>query len=172
MNYTSLSKERLFIITVIYPAISNVFLDINIPRIIIMVNPTSKVFILNKGICLGSIYKCINILYIITNITKTFTVVVIASTTVFELFTIIQKAVMFGFRYLRVLLISALCQNDILGMNTEFIFMLKVKVILIAEYVVDPNLDLCPDFESIFYINNFLKPASFIPVSNTIYIIL
>jgi len=88
-NYTSLSKGRSFIITIIYPAIPNTLLDISILYIVIIVNPINKTFTFNKNIYLGSIYKCIDILYIIINITKAFTAVAIAFTAVFKPFTTI-----------------------------------------------------------------------------------
>ena len=86
MNYISLLKERSFIMTAIYPIVPNVFLDTNTPYIVIIVNFTNKILTFNKDICLNSIYKYIDTLYIIINIAKTFTAIVTTSTAVFKPF--------------------------------------------------------------------------------------
>ncbi len=89
MNYTSLPKRRSFIITTIYPIVLNILFDANTLYIVIIINLTNKTLILNKNICLDSIYKYIDILYIIINIAKVFTVVTTTSIAVFELFIVI-----------------------------------------------------------------------------------
>ncbi len=86
MNYISLLKRRSFIITAIYPTVPNVLLDINTPYIVIIINLTNKTLIFNKGIRLSSIHEYIDTLYIIINMTKTFTAVVITSIAVFKPF--------------------------------------------------------------------------------------
>ncbi len=57
-------------------------------------------------------------------------------------------------------------------MNVEFTFTLEIKVILIAEYTTNLNPDPCPNFESVFYIDIFLKSTSPTSINNTIYIII
>ncbi len=89
MNYISFLKERSFIITTIYSVVFNVLLDISTLCIVIIVNLISKTLIFSKGICLGSIYECIDMLYIIIDMAKAFIIVATASTAVFKLFTAI-----------------------------------------------------------------------------------
>ena len=89
MNYISLLKRRSFIMIIMHPVVFNAFLDISTLYIVIIVNFTSKILIFNKSIYLDLIYEYIDTLYIIINITKTFIIVVIAFTTISELFTTI-----------------------------------------------------------------------------------
>ncbi len=128
----------------IYSAVFNIFFDTNISQIIIIINSTNKAFIFNKNIYLGSIYKYIDILYI----------------------------TMFSSRYLRVSLTLTSFQNDILAINVEFTFIPEVEVILIIEHVIDLNFNLCPDLESTFYTDNFLKLTFSTSVNNVIYTII
>ena len=89
MNYTGLLKGRSFIITTTYPTIPNILFNTNTFYIVIITNPTNKILTFNKSIYLGSIHKCIDTLYIITNIIKAFTIVAITFTTVSKPFTAI-----------------------------------------------------------------------------------
>ncbi len=75
---------------------------------------------------------------------------------------------MFGFKYQRISLISTPFENGIFTIDVEFIFILKVEVILIVEYPTNPN----PVFKFIFYINNILKTVSFTFINDTIYTII
>ena len=72
--------------TVIHPAVFNALIDANIPRIILMINPTNKALTFNKGTCLGTIYKYIDISYIITDFIKAIIAIAVTSTTVSEPF--------------------------------------------------------------------------------------
>ncbi len=152
----------------IYPAVPNVFLDTSTFYIVIIVNPTNKTLIFNKGMYLSSIHKCIDTLYIIIDIAKAFTAVVITFIAVFEPFTAIQKAVMLGSRYQRTSLASVPFENGIFTISVEFIFILKVEAILIAKHAT--RFDSNP--KSIPCVNNLLKPASSIFVNDIIYAII
>ena len=154
--------------TVIYLAVSNVLFDMNTPCIVIIVNLTSKTLIFNKDIYLGSIYKYINISYIIIDITKAFIVVAATSTAVFKLFTATQKVAMLSSRYQRTSLTSTPFENSIPTISIEFIFILKIEAILIAEYITMFN----PNLESILYTNDFLKLTSFTFINDAIYTII
>ena len=70
----------------IYLVVFNVFFNVNILRIIFIINSISKALTFSKGICFGTIYKYIDIFYIIINFTKTFTIIITTSTIIFELF--------------------------------------------------------------------------------------
>ena len=89
MNYIGLSKGHSFIMTTIYLTILNVLLDINTLHIVIIVNPINKTLIFSKGIHLNSIHECIDISYIIIDITKAFIAIVTIFTAVFEPFIVI-----------------------------------------------------------------------------------
>ncbi len=156
--------------TVIYLVVLNVFFDANTLRIVIIVNLTNKVFTFNKSIYLGIIHEYIDIFYIIIDFTKAFIAIITTSIIVFELFIIIQKEVVFGFRYQRISLVLISFENNILAINVEFIFILKTKVILIAKYITRTNLYF--DSEFILYINNLLKLTFSISISNIIYTII
>ncbi len=86
VNYIGLFKGRLFVITAIYPAVAYVVLDNNIPRIAILMNLTKKRLEFSKNIRLEIIYKCVDIVYIMTDITKAFVVVATASSMFSDLF--------------------------------------------------------------------------------------
>ncbi len=86
MNYISLSKGRSFIMIAIHSTVSNALFDTNTPQIVIIINFINKVFIFNKSTCLGWIYKCIDISYIIIDIVKAFITFAITSITGFKLF--------------------------------------------------------------------------------------
>jgi len=75
---------------------------------------------------------------------------------------------MFGFRYQWTSLTLILFENDIFAIDVEFIFILKVEIILIIEYAI--NLD--PVFEPTLYIDNLLKIAFFISISDIVYTII
>ncbi len=75
---------------------------------------------------------------------------------------------MFGSRYQRTSLVSALFENGIPAMSVEFTFILKVEVILITKYTTKFNFNP----ESTFYINDLLKLAFSISISNIIYTII
>ncbi len=82
MDYIGLLKKCLFIMIVIYPAVPNVFFDMNILWIVVIINLINKAFIFSRDMCFDTIYKCVDISYIMINITKAFTTIVVASTTV------------------------------------------------------------------------------------------
>ena len=151
-----------------YLIVFNVLLDANTLCIVIIINLINKTLTFSKGIHLGSIHKYIDILYIITNITKAFIAVIIASIAVFEPFTTIQKAAVLGSQYQRTSLTLAPFENGIFTMNIKFIFTLEIKAILIAEYII--RLDLNP--ESTLCTNDLLKPASSIPINDAVYTII
>src|SRR6266566_7868095 len=79
VNYISLSKRRSFVITAIYPTVVYTVLNNNIPRITIFTNPIKKCLEFNKNIWLKTIYKYIDIAYIITDIIKIFVVITTTS---------------------------------------------------------------------------------------------
>ncbi len=89
MNYISFPKGYSFIMITIYPAVFNILLDTSTLCIVIIINLINKTLIFNKDIYLSSIYKYIDILYIIIDIAKVFTAIVATSTTVFKPFTAI-----------------------------------------------------------------------------------
>ncbi len=70
----------------IYLVVFNVFFNVNILRIIFIINSISKALTFSKGICFGTIYKYIDIFYIIIDFTKTFITIAATSTTISKLF--------------------------------------------------------------------------------------
>ena len=86
VNYIGLFKRRSFIMITTYLAVVYTVLDNNIPRIAILMNLTKKRLEFSKNIRLEIIYKCIDIVYIITDITKAFVVVATASSMFSDLF--------------------------------------------------------------------------------------
>src|SRR6266699_4155673 len=78
INYTGLPKGRSFVITATYPVVAYTVLDNNTPKIAILANPTKKRLELNKNIRLKIIYKYIDIVYIMIDISKVFDIVAIA----------------------------------------------------------------------------------------------
>jgi len=69
--------------------ISNTLFNVNIPRIILMVNPINKALTFNKSIYLNTIYKYIDISYIIIDFIKVITAIAVTSTIIFKPFTAI-----------------------------------------------------------------------------------
>ena len=86
VNYIDLSKRRSFIITTIYLTVVYTVLDNNTPKIAILANPTKKRLELSKNIRLKTIYKCVNTIYIIIDISKAFVIMAIASSIFSDLF--------------------------------------------------------------------------------------
>ena len=79
INYIGLFKRRSFVMTAIYPAATYTVLDSNILKIVILTNLIKKHLELNKNIQLETIYKCVDITYIITDIIKVFVVITTTS---------------------------------------------------------------------------------------------
>ncbi len=84
MNYTSLPKERSFIMIVTYFIIINVIIDFKILKIAIFVNPTDKTLKITKEIRLDIIYKYIDVIYIMIDIFKAFIILIITTAAVFS----------------------------------------------------------------------------------------
>ena len=82
INYTGLFKRCSFVITTIYLAVIYTILNNNIPKIAILMNSIKKRLKFNKNTQLRTIYKCVDIMYIITDITKAFVII----TTTFSIF--------------------------------------------------------------------------------------
>ncbi len=99
INYTGLFKKRSFVITTIYLAVVHIVLDNNIFKIIILTNSTKKYLEFNKNIRLGTIYKYINITYIIIDIFNAFVVVATISFILSDPFSTVQKKTIFSNRY-------------------------------------------------------------------------
>ncbi len=72
VNYIGLSKGCSFVMMAMYPTAVYTVLDNNTPRIAIFTNLIKKRLEFNKNIRLRTIYKCIDIVYIITDIIKVF----------------------------------------------------------------------------------------------------
>jgi len=86
INYIGLLKRRSFVITAIYLAAIYAVLDSNTPKIAILTNLTKKCLEFNKNIRLGTIYKYVDIVYIIVDISKAFIIVAIAFSVFSDLF--------------------------------------------------------------------------------------
>jgi len=84
MNYISLSKERFFIITATHPAIVNVIIDFKTSKIAMFVNPTDKTLKITKRVRLNIIYKYIDVIYIIIDIFRAFTILIVITVAVFS----------------------------------------------------------------------------------------
>ncbi len=82
-------KRRLFVITAIYPIVVYIVLDNNTLKIAIFTNPIKKCLEFNKNIRLETIYKYIDITYIMIDIIKVFVVVAIVSSVFLNLFFIV-----------------------------------------------------------------------------------
>ncbi len=79
VNYIGLPKRRSFVITATYPAVTHMVLDNKTPRIAILANLTKKCLEFSKNIWLGTIYKCVDTVYIMADISKAFVIVTTAS---------------------------------------------------------------------------------------------
>ena len=77
INYIGLFKRRSFVITTTYLAVVYTVLNNNILKIAILANSIKKRLELSKNIRLKTIYKYIDITYIITDIIKAFVAVTI-----------------------------------------------------------------------------------------------
>ncbi len=105
INYIGLFKERSFIMMAIYLAVVYMVLNNNISKIAILTNPIKKCFEFNKNIRLGTIYECVDTMYIITDIIKAFVVMTTISSVLLNLFSTVQKETIFGNRYQNINLI-------------------------------------------------------------------
>ena len=99
INYIGLFKGRSFVITAIYLAVVYIVLNSNILKIAILVNPIKKYLEFNKNIWLKTIYKYIDIVYIMMNIIKAFVIITTASFVFSDLFSTVQKETIFSNRY-------------------------------------------------------------------------
>ena len=72
-----------------YPVVVYTVLDNNIFKIAIFANLIKKCLKFNKNIRLKTIYKYIDIMYIITDIIKAFVIVAIAFSILLDLFSIV-----------------------------------------------------------------------------------
>jgi|SRR6266566_6552304 len=88
INYIGLLKRCSFVITATYPAVVHTVLNNNTPKIVILANSTKKCLELNKNIRLKTIYKCIDIVYIMTDITKAFAIIITTFSILSDLFSI------------------------------------------------------------------------------------
>jgi hypothetical protein len=84
VDYTSFPKGRFFIITIIYPVVSNTIIDFTISRIVMLANPTDKPLEIYKGIRLDTIYEFVEIVYFLIDTFKVATALAIATTTLIE----------------------------------------------------------------------------------------
>jgi len=78
INYIDLFKGCSFVITATYPTATHIILNNNTLKIVILTNPTKKHLEFNKNIQLKIIYKCVDTMYIITDISKAFALMTIA----------------------------------------------------------------------------------------------
>ena len=63
--------------TAIYPVVINVLVDCKISKIVIFINPTKKILKVAKGIRLDTIHEYIDAVYIMTDISKVLTVLIV-----------------------------------------------------------------------------------------------
>ncbi len=119
----------------IYPAAIYIVLNNNIFKIIIFTNPNKKYLEFNKNIRLETIYKYIDITYIITNIIKIFTIMATTSSIFSDLFSTVQKETIFGNRYQNINLIIQLFEKNIelLVFGAEFTFTPEIEAMFIIE---------------------------------------
>ncbi len=85
MNYISLFKERSFIMTAIYSVIINVIMDFKTLKIVMFTNPTDKTLKVIKEVRLNIIYECVNTIYIIIDMFRTFIILVIITAATFSI---------------------------------------------------------------------------------------
>jgi len=86
INYIGLSKRHSFVIIAIYPAVVYMVLDNNTLKIVILVNLIKKCLEFNKNIQLETIYKYIDIMYIMTDIIKIFITMTTTSSVLSDFF--------------------------------------------------------------------------------------
>ena len=63
--------------TVIHPVVVNVIVDCKIPKIAMFVNLTKKILKVVKKVRLDIIYECANIVYIMTDMFKALTILIV-----------------------------------------------------------------------------------------------
>jgi len=126
-----LFKRRSFIIIITYPIVIYIVLDNNTPRIAIFTNPIKKRLEFNKNIQLKIIYKCIDIIYIMIDIIKTFVTMTTTSFILLDLFFTIQKKTIFSNRYQNINLIIQLFEKgiELSTFGTEFTFTPEIEAI-------------------------------------------
>ena len=107
VDYTGLSKSRSFIMIKIYPTTSNVILNSTIFKIAILVNFMKKTLKIDKSIQIATIYKYIDIIYFIINISGVLIVLTTILTTIFEFLSSVQRDIILGFRYQYINLIDS-----------------------------------------------------------------
>ncbi len=135
INYIDLFKRYSFVIITIYLTVVHMVLKSNIFKIAILVNPIKKYLEFNKNIQLKTIYKCVDIVYIMTDIIKAFVIMAIASSILSDLFSTVQKETIFGNRYQNINFIIQPFKKDIELpiFGAEFIFILEIEAIFIVE---------------------------------------
>ena len=135
INYIGLFKRCLFVIMVIYLVVVYMVLDNNIFKIAILTNSTKKHFELNKNIQLGTIYKYIDTTYIMIDIIKAFVVVTTAFFIFSDLFSTIQKKIIFNNRYQNVNFIIQPFEKgiELPVFGTEFIFISEIETMFIVK---------------------------------------
>ncbi len=83
IDYTGLFKGRSFIMIRVYLTALNVILNSITFRIAILVNFTKRVLKIVKGIYIVTIYKCVNIMYLMVGNSGVFIVLIVISVTIF-----------------------------------------------------------------------------------------
>ena len=84
VDYTSFPKDRSFIMTTTYLAISNAIIDFITPRIAMLANPTDKPLEIRKGTHLGTIHEFAETAYFLTDASKVAIALAIATITLTE----------------------------------------------------------------------------------------
>ncbi|SRR6266566_6868071 len=67
IDYIGLFKGRSFMMTKVYPTVSNIILDFITFKIAILINLTKRILKIDKSIYIVTIYKCINTVYFIVD---------------------------------------------------------------------------------------------------------
>ncbi len=109
----------------------NTIIDFKTFKIVILVNSTDKTLKITKKVRLNTIYKYANVIYIMINIFRTFTILTITTAAIFfiEPFTSVQKDIFLDNRYKQnnISLISIPFFNTISTINAEFIFIPDIE---------------------------------------------
>ena len=122
----------------IYLIATYTVLDNNISRIAIFANPIKKCLEFSKNIRLETIYKYVDIIYIIIDIIKIFVAIAIASSVFSDLFSTVQKETIFNNRYQNINLIIQPFEKgiELSVFGTEFMFISKIETIFTVKFSI------------------------------------
>ena len=131
IDYMSLPKGRFFIMTTTHPIVSNAITDSTTLRIAMLVNPIDKPLKICKGICLSIIHEFTKTIYFLIDVFKVAIALAVATITLSEPLSQVQRDVMLSPRYQYISLSLSAFSNQIVVISAKFILILKIEIDLI-----------------------------------------